>query len=145
MSADAVSAVKLPTKEELQERLNRGSGQIGQLALKIIDINTDKQEITVLAPHRQEFAGRGEGGWHGGPIASVIDTVGIFALVSAVGRAGPTINFRVDYLKPAVNDLTVVGKVRRAGRTVGVADIDVFDSAGGLVAVGRGTYSTAPR
>jgi acyl-coenzyme A thioesterase PaaI-like protein len=34
--------------------------------------------------------------------------------------------------------------VRRAGRTVGVVDIDVEDEAGRLVAVGRGCYGTQP-
>lgn len=135
-----------PTREELQERLDRGTGQIGQLNLKILDIDYEKLEITVLAPLRPEFEGRqGSGAWHGGPIGSVIDTVGIFALAVAVGRAGPTINFRVDYLKPATFDLTVVARVRRAGRSVGISDVDVFDQAGSLVAIGRATYSTAPR
>jgi acyl-coenzyme A thioesterase PaaI-like protein len=32
--------------------------------------------------------------------------------------------------------------VRRSGRTVTVVDIDVFDEANALVAVGRGTYSS---
>jgi len=145
MSDKTTPEVKVPTLKELQERLNRRTGQIGQLNLKVLSIDPAKQEITILAPHREEFGGRGDGGWHGGPIASVIDTVGIFALSSVVGRAGPTINFRVDYLKPAAKDLTVVGKVRRAGRTVGVSDVDVYDADGSLVAIGRATYSTTPR
>jgi acyl-coenzyme A thioesterase PaaI-like protein len=32
--------------------------------------------------------------------------------------------------------------VRRAGKSVGVADVDVFDEKGALLAIGRGTYST---
>ncbi len=32
-------------------------------------------------------------------------------------------------------------RVRRAGKTVAVIDIDVFDDQDRLVAVGRGTYS----
>ena len=144
--SEALERPAPPTIEELQERLNRGTGQIGQLNLKVLDIDYEKQEITVLAPLRSEFEGRqGSGAWHGGPIASVIDTVGLFAQAVAIGRAGPTVNFRVDYLKPATFDLTVVAKVRRAGRTVGISDIDVFDKAGALVAIGRATYSTTPR
>jgi acyl-coenzyme A thioesterase PaaI-like protein len=34
--------------------------------------------------------------------------------------------------------------VRRAGKSVGVVDVDVFDDRGNLVAVGRATYSTLP-
>ena len=55
----------------------------------------------------------------------------------------PTINLRVDYLRPAIKtSLTTTARVRRAGKSVGVVDIDVFDDQKALVAVGRGTYST---
>ena len=60
-----------------------------------------------------------------------------------VGRGLPTVNFRVDYLRPAVDTaLVAVSRVRRAGKSVGVADVDVFDEKGALLAIGRGTYST---
>jgi uncharacterized protein (TIGR00369 family) len=87
----------------------------------------------------------GSGQWHGGPLAAIIDTVGDYALVMMLGRPLPTINFRVDYLKPAVKTaLTVVGRVRRSGKSVGVVDVDVLDDAGSLVVIGRATYSTLP-
>ena len=38
-------------------------------------------------------------------------------------------------------DLYAVATVRRAGRTVGVVDIDVYDEKERLVTVGRGCYS----
>jgi uncharacterized protein (TIGR00369 family) len=93
---------------------------------------------------RPEFErGANSGQWHGGPIASIIDTVGDFALIMLLGRGLPTINFRVDYLRPAVNTaLICVARVRRAGRSVGVADVDVFDERGALIAIGRAAYST---
>ena len=60
-----------------------------------------------------------------------------------LGRPLPTVNFRVDYLRPAINTaLTITGRVRRSGRLVGVVDIDVVNEAGQLVAIGRATYST---
>ena len=55
-----------------------------------------------LAMRPSSSAGRGTGQWHGGPIAAVIDTVGDYALIMLLGRPLPTINFRVDYLRPAV-------------------------------------------
>ena len=74
----------------------------------------------------------------------VIDTVGDFALVMLLGRPLPTINFRVDYLRPAINTaLIVTARVRRSGRSVGVVDIDVTDETGLLLAIGRATYATA--
>jgi uncharacterized protein (TIGR00369 family) len=61
-----------------------------------------------------------------------------------LGRALPTINFRVDYLRPAINTaLVVTARVRRNGKTVGVVDIDVANEAGQLLAIGRATYATA--
>ena len=111
--------------------------------LKVTALDLAAQSITMHAPLRPEFErGAGTGQWHGGPIASVIDTVGDFALGMLVGSGLPTINFRVDYLRPAINTgLTSVATVRRLGRSVGIADIDVFNDDGVLVAIGRGTYA----
>ena len=61
-----------------------------------------------------------------------------------VGHGVPTMNLRIDYLRPALDgDLVATAIVRRSGRTVAVCDIDLHDSQGRLVAVGRGTWSTA--
>ena len=129
--------------EEIQQRLD-GSPFIVFLGLKVVSTDPAKQEITMRAPMRPEFERRGGAKqWHGGVIASVIDTVGDFAVGMMVGRPLPTINFRVDYLRPAVDTALVsVARVRRAGKSVGVADVDVFDEKGTLLAIGRGTYST---
>ncbi len=128
---------------ELQERLGR-SPFIAFLGLTVTEADPVRQLVTMTLPMRPEFErGAGSGQWHGGPIAAVIDTVGDFALVMMLGRPLPTINFRVDYLRPAVNTaLTATARVRRAGRSVGVVDIDVTDGGGNLVAIGRAAYST---
>ncbi|MBU0723980.1 MAG: PaaI family thioesterase [Alphaproteobacteria bacterium] len=121
-----------------------GSPFIAFLQLQVISLDTATQELKVRAPMRPELQREPEGGqWHGGPIAAVIDTVGDFALAYLVGKPLPTVNFRVDYLRPAMNtDLIAVAKVRRNGKSVGIADVDVFNEAGVLVAIGRATYST---
>jgi uncharacterized protein (TIGR00369 family) len=128
---------------ELQERLGV-SPFIAFLGLTVTEADPARQLVTMTLPIRPEFErGAGSGQWHGGPIAAVIDTVGDYALVMMLGRPLPTINFRVDYLRPAVNtELTATAHVRRAGRSVGVVDVDVTDGDGNLVAVGRATYST---
>ncbi len=57
--------------------------------------------------------------------------------------AFPTVNFRVDYFRPAIDTaLTAVARVRRLGRSIGVSDVDVYDDKGALIAIGRATYST---
>jgi uncharacterized protein (TIGR00369 family) len=128
---------------ELQDRLGR-SPFIAFLGLTVTEADPTRQLVTMTLAMRPEFErGPGSGQWHGGPIAAVIDTVGDYALVMMLGRPLPTINFRVDYLRPAVNtELTATARVRRAGRSVGVVDVDVTDGNGNLVAVGRAAYST---
>ncbi len=111
--------------------------------LRCVSADPDAGRIEMVAPMRPEFERMaGSGQWHGGPIAAVIDTAGDFALVMAVGQPLPTINFRVDYLRPAIGtDLHAVATVRRQGRTVGVVDVEVFNDARVLVAIGRATYA----
>ncbi|WP_024507244.1 PaaI family thioesterase [Bradyrhizobium sp. ARR65] len=114
------------------------------LGLTVVSADSVKQEVTMRSAMRPEFERRpGSKQWHGGVIASLIDTAGDFAVGMMVGRGLPTVNFRVDYLRPAIDTaLIAVARVRRAGKSVGVADVDVFDEKGSLLAVGRGTYST---
>jgi uncharacterized protein (TIGR00369 family) len=80
--------------------------------------------------------------FHGGPIASLIDTVGDFVVALDTGRVVPTVNFRVDYLRPAMGpSLRGVGRLRRLGRSLAVVDIDVLDEEGRLCALGRACYA----
>jgi uncharacterized protein (TIGR00369 family) len=131
-------------KDELQQRLGH-SAFIDFLNLTVVSADPAKEEVVMRAAMRPEFErGRGTGQWHGGPIAAIIDTVGDYALVMTLGRPLPTVNFRVDYLRPAIDTaLIVTATVRRSGRLVGVVDIDVSNEKGQLVAIGRATYATA--
>ena len=133
------------TAAEIQQQLDV-SAFISFLGLTVVSADPKAQQVVMKLPMRAEFErGRNSGQWHGGPIAAVIDTVGDYALVMSLGRGLPTINFRVDYLRPAVNTgLTATARVRRAGKSVGVVDVDVADDAGRIVAIGRATYSTLP-
>ena len=128
----------------LQARLAH-SAFIDFMQLEVLSADSAREEVVMRLAMRPEFErGRGTGQWHGGPIAAVIDTVGDYALVMMLGRPLPTINFRVDYLRPAVNTaLTATARVRRNGRSVGVVDVDVANEAGALVAIGRAAYATA--
>jgi uncharacterized protein (TIGR00369 family) len=130
------------TAAEIQAMLDR-SPFIKFCDMRVIEVDPERERIVIVMPMRPELErGRDTGQYHGGAIASLIDVAGDFALVIKTRGALPTINFRVDYLRPAVNSsLTATAWVRRAGRTVGVVDIDVHDDAGKLVAVGRGCYS----
>jgi uncharacterized protein (TIGR00369 family) len=136
-------APKPLTSGELQAMLDH-SPFIAFLGLKVTEADPAKELVTMTCSMRPEFErGKGTGQWHGGPIAAIIDTVGDYALIMALRRGLPTINFRVDYLRPAIKTaLTTTARVRRAGKSVGVVDVDVFNDQKALVAVGRATYST---
>lgn len=131
------------TAEQVQALFD-ASPFISFLGLQVVGVDHDAAEIQVRMPLRPELERRrGTKQFHGGPIASFIDTVGDFAIGMAVGGGVPTMNLRIDYLRPAVGDFLLgVGRVRRAGKTAAVIDVDVSDEQGRLVAVGRGTYSS---
>jgi uncharacterized protein (TIGR00369 family) len=129
------------TASEIQAMLDR-SPFIKFCGLRVTEVDAERERIVMVMPMRPEFErGSGSGQYHGGPIASLIDIAGDYALVIRTRGGLPTINFRVDYLRPASStSLTATARVRRAGRTVGVVDVDVHDDSGRLVAVGRGCY-----
>lgn len=116
---------------------------IGFLGVRATALDYERSEVSMTMPLKAELERRpGSGQFHGGPIASFIDIVGDFAIGMLVGGGVPTINLRIDYLRPATGAaLKGVATVRRAGKTVAVVDIDVLDDQNRLVAVGRGTYS----
>jgi uncharacterized protein (TIGR00369 family) len=130
-------------REQLQERLLRSPFN-AFLNLEVRSSDLEKQELVVRLRMRPEFERTpGTGQWHGGPIAAAIDVTGDFALAMLIGNPLPTIAFSVDYLRPASGSLTLIARVRRRGKTVGVVDVDVLDEVGVLLAVGRASYSTA--
>lgn len=98
----------------------------------------------IRLPFREEFMRADDSDWyHGGVIAALIDIAGDYALVAQVGGAPPTIDLRVDWLRPARRGaLIALGRAVRTGKTVCCADIEVRDEQGTLVAIGRGTYAT---
>jgi len=129
-------------REQIQERLLRSPFN-ALLNLAVQSADAEKQELVIHLKMRPEFERvEGSGQWHGGPIAAAIDVTGDYALAMLVGHPIPTINFSVDYLRPASGTLILVARVRRRGKTVGVVDVDVLDESGVLLAVGRASYST---
>ena len=135
-----------PVPRQTLEALLAGSPFQKLLGLRLEAFDPAAQTVALRLNYglNVERAAR-TGQYHGGVIASLIDIAGDFALIAVLGHGVPTINFRVDYLRPAVGtDLIARAQVRRAGRTIGVVDIDVSDTGGRLIALGRGCYGTQP-
>jgi acyl-coenzyme A thioesterase PaaI-like protein len=66
-----------PLDQDQIEAMLKQSPFISFLGLTGIAYDADKQEVVMGAPMRPEFEREfGSRQWHGGPIASIIDTVG---------------------------------------------------------------------
>lgn len=133
-----------PMTRAALEQLLQNSPFQRVLGLALESFDAAEQRLTLRAAYGPQVErAPATGQYHGGVIASLIDIAGDFALIALLGYGVPTINFRVDYLRPAtLTDLLARAQVRRAGRTIGVVDIDVTDSKDRLIALGRGCYGT---
>ena len=117
-----------------------------QRFLEIVPLEVDAEagRVVFALPFKPDY-GRSEGGQiHGGVISAFIDIAADYALSVRVGDFVPTINLRIDYLRPAAGALRAEATVVRAGRTLGVVDVSVTDESGKLVAIGRGTFGAQP-
>jgi uncharacterized protein (TIGR00369 family) len=112
------------------------------LGLEIIAAGKGKVEIRL--PYREEFLRTDGSDWlHGGVVSALADIAGDYAVITETAPGVPTIDMRVDYLRPARRgDLTALARTVRVGRTVSVADVEIRDSSGTLVAVGRACYAS---
>ncbi|MEO0612498.1 MAG: PaaI family thioesterase [Pseudomonadota bacterium] len=129
------------------ERLQADLDACPSIAFHQMRAETIKQEQTevvltmALRPELERAPGSGM--FHGGPVAALIDTAGDYAVALAVGGGVPTMNLRVDYLRPCTGSLLRArAKARRVGKSVAVVDIDIIDDQARLCAIGRGSYST---
>jgi uncharacterized protein (TIGR00369 family) len=78
---------------------------------------------------------------HGAVPFALADTLSAAALASVEGNPGPTIDVRIDYLRPATGDLHGTAEVVRYGDDTGVVDAEVTQD-GRPVAATRGVYKT---
>ena len=102
-------------------------------------------EVEVRLPYREEFLGDDAGtNIHGGIIAALADIAACFAVISAVGRDVPTLDIRLDYLRlaPPGQALIATASTVKAGRTIGLADVEIRTDSGRVVAVARATFVT---
>ncbi len=114
------------------------------LGLKVTALDDDGIDLTAI--WREEWVVNPDRRYtHGGILAALVDLAADWALVRRIGRGVPTIDLRVDYHAAAMpGDLTVKGRVVKAGGQFSTAEAHVYDAQGKLLASGRGTYFTAP-
>jgi len=80
---------------------------------------------------------------HGGTLATCVDTAGWYALEHVSPGSWVAVYLRCDFLRLAsLVPHRVVGRCLAAGRTIGIADVEItaWDEPERLVAVGRARY-----
>ncbi|TVQ29743.1 MAG: PaaI family thioesterase [Geminicoccaceae bacterium] len=93
-----------------------------------------------LDPNPALRRSREDGALHGGVVASLIDLAAYNAVALHKSAATPTLDLRIDYLRPAVAPLVARARMVRAGRRTATVDVTVVDAAGVTVALGRGSF-----
>ena len=137
MDGDRAPAELAAFEERL---LGRGFGEL-------LGVRLDQVEpgyCRVRLPFKPELS-RGDELVHGGVIAALIDKAGTAAAWSYTDipddARGATVSLTVNYLKGAEScDLIAEGRVVRRGRTITVADVEVKNDHGDLIAKGLVTY-----
>ena len=131
------------TPEQAQQLLARAPFH-QWLGITVLAVQDDGIELK--ATWREEWVVNPDRRYtHGGVLAALIDVAADWAMVTRTGRGVPTIDMRVDYHAAAMpGDLMARGRIIKWGNTFSVAEAQVFDEGGKLLASGRGTYLTAP-
>ncbi|MEO0462949.1 MAG: PaaI family thioesterase [Pseudomonadota bacterium] len=129
------------SRDDLQDLLD-GSPFTKFIGARVTEFDREKGAVTLEVVSRPEIRRiEGHDQIHGGIIAALLDTAGDLAVAAKVGAAVPTADMRVDYLRPLAGvSIRAVGTARKVGRTLAVADIELFDADDRLCAIGRATY-----
>jgi len=110
------------------------------LGLRATAITAEGAELEI--PWREELMSSPEAqSTHGGIIATLVDAVGCYSIAAQLGYTVATVDMRVDYHQVAKpGRLRALGKVLKIGRLVAVAEAQILDNGGQLVASGKIVY-----
>ena len=80
--------------------------------------------------------------FHGGILATIADSITCWAILTKIGsdRKVATTDFNIRFLRPCKTDVRCVAKVIRAGRTLSLAEAEIYDMNDKLVAVSQVNY-----
>lgn len=123
---------------EVMEKLLALSPYAEFCGLRLVKADEEAGSLSLGMSLRPELERiRGSGQFHGGPIASLIDTAACLAVAMRTSSPPPTISMHVDYLKSAFGPrINATALIRRVGRNLAFVDVDVIDGKNQLVATG---------
>jgi len=135
-------AADLSTLETWQQRIDVSPFQ-RWLGLAVTDVDEGRMCITL--PWKEDLVSNPNPlTVHGGILASVIDLLGLYSVLTTGSSAITTVDLRVDYHRPAgPGDMTAEATIIKLGSKVSTAETKVFGTDGKLLASGRGVYLMA--
>ena len=119
-----------------------GAFMIFQKMLGICFKEAHDDGVTLTLPIKPEFI-NGAGVLHGGVCATLADACAGGGIHNVIGRTSrmTTVELKINYLRPVVEGtLTARAKVVKAGNTICVANVDIFDDQDKQIGVARVTY-----
>ena len=127
---------------ELQEQILTRVKKIpifDTLQIKIVSLSAGYCETVV--PRKLCYDGVFES-FHGGLLMTIADSTACFAIFT---KTGPfikltTTDMNIRFLSPCLSDVTAKAKLIKLGRTLCPVSVDLFDTAGKLVAVAQVNY-----
>lgn len=113
------------------------------IAIEVSSVEPELGVLELKLPYRDVYQRTPQSGrYHGGVIASLIDIAGAFSVICHTGKNVPTTSLSLEYIRPPINeDLFAYARVRHAGRSIGIADVEVKTASDKLVALGRVSLS----
>ena len=135
-----VQTSTLDTKEinSMLERIN--SVPITE-TLKMQILRLDRGECEAFIPRDTMWDGIFET-FHGGILATIADSITCWAILTKIGsdRKVATTDFNIRFLRPCKTDVRCVAKVIKSGRTLSLAEAEIYDMDDKLVAVSQVNY-----
>ncbi|MBP1714982.1 MAG: thioesterase superfamily protein [Deltaproteobacteria bacterium] len=133
----------MPIKESYEKALRKAVEsapyyQLLQIRLEEIDVGFARFRM----PFRRELV-QAYGVAHGGAITSLADTAVAFALMTLIqpGERVTTVEMKINFLTPVIEgELVGESRVIQKGKRLALADMEVKDQNGKLVAKGLATY-----
>ncbi len=128
--------------QRLQEEMRRPPFH-ALLGPQAYDADPASGEVVVQLPYQEAFSLSPTAAfYHGGVLASLVDMAAHAAIAVQTGKTVPTIDLRIDYLRPAPG-VTLLAHARplRVGRSIGRAEVKIYADQV-LVVLGQGVFST---
>ena len=125
-------------KEQIVSRVKK-IPIVDTLQIKIVSLSAGCCETVV--PRKLCYDGVFES-FHGGLLMTIADSTACFAIFT---KTGPfikltTTDMNIRFLSPCLSDVTAKAKLIKLGRTLCPVSVDLFDTAGKLVAVAQVNY-----